>query len=37
MGKRGKLVLDLENFVAPLTSTGTPVTKGKDQPAAPKS
>lgn len=35
-GKRGKLVLDLENFVAPLTSTGTPVTKGKDQPAAPK-
>jgi broad specificity phosphatase PhoE len=36
-GKRGKLVLDLENFVAPLTSTGTPVTKSKDQPAAPKS
>ncbi|WP_307722060.1 histidine phosphatase family protein [Pseudoduganella albidiflava] len=35
-GKRGKLVLDLENFVAPLTSTGTPVTKSKDQPAAPK-
>ncbi|HEX8605471.1 MAG TPA: histidine phosphatase family protein [Pseudoduganella sp.] len=35
-GKHGKLVLDLENFVAPLTSTGTPVTKSKDQPAAPK-
>ncbi len=35
-GKRGKLVLELENFVAPLTSTGTPVTKSKDQPAAPK-
>jgi broad specificity phosphatase PhoE len=36
-GKRGKLVLDLENFVAPLTETGTPVTTSKDQPAAPKS
>ncbi|MBB3224168.1 histidine phosphatase family protein [Pseudoduganella umbonata] len=36
-GKRGKLVLDLENFVAPLTDTGTPVTTSKDEPAAPKS
>ncbi len=36
-GKRGKLVLDLENFVAPLTESGTPVTTSKDQPAAPKS
>ncbi|TWI70237.1 broad specificity phosphatase PhoE [Pseudoduganella lurida] len=35
-GKRGKLVLDLQNFVAPLTETGTPVTVSKDQPAAPK-
>jgi broad specificity phosphatase PhoE len=36
-GKRGKLVLQLENFVAPLTETGTPVTAKPDIPAAPKS
>ncbi|WEF35552.1 histidine phosphatase family protein [Pseudoduganella chitinolytica] len=36
-GKRGKLVLQMANFVAPLTQTGVPVTAGKDQPAAPKS
>ncbi|UGQ47769.1 histidine phosphatase family protein [Massilia endophytica] len=36
-GKRGKLVLHLENFVAPLTETGTPVTAKPDIPAAPKS
>jgi broad specificity phosphatase PhoE len=36
-GKRGKLVLQLENFVAPLTETGTPVTAKPDVPAAPKS
>jgi broad specificity phosphatase PhoE len=36
-GKRGKLVLQLENFVAPLTETGTPVTVKPDVPAAPKS
>jgi broad specificity phosphatase PhoE len=35
-GKRGKLALVLVNFVAPLEATGTPVTAGKDQPAAPK-
>jgi broad specificity phosphatase PhoE len=35
-GKRGKLVLQLVNFVAPLEATGTPVTVGKDQPTAPK-
>src|SRR5450830_2087914 len=35
-GKRGKLVLQVANFVAPLTQTGVPVTAGKDQPAAPK-
>jgi broad specificity phosphatase PhoE len=36
LGKRGKLTLDLLNFVAPLTDTGTPITVGKDQPAAAK-
>jgi len=36
-GKRGKLVLQLENFVAPLIETGTPVTAKPDVPAAPKS
>ncbi len=36
-GRNGKLVLDLVNFVAPLTDTGTPVTTAPDVPAAPKS
>ncbi len=36
LGKRGKLALHLVNFVAPLEAAGTPVTVGKDQPAAPK-
>ncbi|MFL6673186.1 MAG: histidine phosphatase family protein [Massilia sp.] len=36
LGKRGKLALRLVNFVAPLEATGTPVTAGKDLPAAPK-
>jgi broad specificity phosphatase PhoE len=36
-GRNGKLVLDLVNFVAPLTETGTPVTTEPDVPAAPKS
>ena len=35
-GKRGKLVLELENFVAPLKDSGTPVTDKPDIPAAPK-
>jgi broad specificity phosphatase PhoE len=35
-GKRGKLALRLVNFVAPLEQSGTPVTVGKDMPAAPK-
>lgn len=35
-GKRGKLVLELENFVAPLRERGTPVTDKPDIPAAPK-
>lgn len=35
-GKRGKLVLQLENFVAPLQERGTPVTDTPDIPAAPK-
>lgn len=35
-GKRGKLVLELENFVAPLKDSGTPVTDKPDVPAAPK-
>ena len=36
LGKRGKLVLRLVNFVAPLEASGTPVTVSKDVPAAPK-
>jgi broad specificity phosphatase PhoE len=36
LGKRGKLVLRLVNFVAPLEATGTPVTVGKDVPTAAK-
>jgi len=36
-GRSGKLVLDLVNFVAPLTEAGTPVTTAPDVPAAPKS
>ena len=35
-GKRGKLRLELVNFVAPLEAAGTPVTVSKDVPAAPK-
>ncbi len=34
-GSNGKLVLDLVNFVAPLTDAGTPVTTAPDVPAAP--
>jgi broad specificity phosphatase PhoE len=36
LGKRGKLAVRLVNFVAPLEATGTPVTTGKDVPAAAK-
>ncbi len=36
LGKRGKLVLQRYNFVAPLEAEGTRVTTGKDVPAAPK-
>jgi len=36
LGKRGKLVPQLVNFVAPLEATGTPVTVGKDVPTAAK-
>jgi broad specificity phosphatase PhoE len=36
-GRRGKLVLQLENFVSPLREAGTPVTAEPDRPAAPKS
>jgi broad specificity phosphatase PhoE len=36
-GRNGKLVLDLVNFVAPLTQAGTPITTAPDVPAAPKS
>jgi broad specificity phosphatase PhoE len=36
LGKRGKLVPRLVNFVAPLQDTGTPVTTGKDVPTAAK-
>jgi broad specificity phosphatase PhoE len=36
LGKRGKLALRQLNFVAPLEAAGTPVTKGKDLPAAAK-
>jgi broad specificity phosphatase PhoE len=35
-GKRGKLVLDQRNFVAPLEAAGTPVTVSRDVPTAPK-
>ena len=35
-GTRGKLVVDLVNFIAPLEESGTPVTVQKDVPAAPK-
>jgi broad specificity phosphatase PhoE len=36
LGKRGKLTLNLVNFVAPLEAAGTPVTVGKDVPTAAK-
>ena len=36
LGKRGKLVLQLTNFVAALEAAGTPITVQKDVPAAPK-
>ena len=36
-GHRGKLVLKLVNFTAPLEAEGAPVTVEKDQPAAPRS
>lgn len=36
LGKRGKLVLQTANFVAPLLDTGTPITVQKDIPTAPK-
>jgi broad specificity phosphatase PhoE len=36
-GRKGKLVLRLVNFVAPLQQAGTPVTTAPDVPAAPKS
>jgi hypothetical protein len=36
IGKRGKLTLQLTNFVAPLEAAGTPITVQKDVPAAPK-
>jgi broad specificity phosphatase PhoE len=36
LGKRGKLAPRLVNFVAPLETTGTPVTTGKDVPTAAK-
>ncbi|WP_374586618.1 histidine phosphatase family protein [Pseudoduganella sp.] len=35
-GQRGKLVRELENFVAPLRDSGTPITAKPDIPAAPK-
>jgi broad specificity phosphatase PhoE len=35
-GKRGKLVLALLNFVAPLEAAGAPITVSKDRPIAPK-
>jgi broad specificity phosphatase PhoE len=35
-GRHGKLVLRLENLVAPLRAAGTPVTAAPDLPAAPK-
>jgi broad specificity phosphatase PhoE len=36
-GRRGKLVLQFENFVSPLREAGAPVTATPDQPVAPKS
>ena len=36
LGKHGKLVLKLTNFVAPLEAAGTPITVQKDVPTAPK-
>ena len=36
-GRRGKLVLQFENFVSPLREAGAPVTAEPDVPAAPKS
>lgn len=36
LGERGKLELELMNFIAPLEDTGIPVTVQKDMPAAPK-
>ncbi len=36
-GRRGKLMLQLENFVSPLREVGAPVTAEPDRPAAPKS
>jgi broad specificity phosphatase PhoE len=36
-GRRGKLVIDRVNFVAPLVEAGAPVTTEPDVPAAPKS
>ena len=36
-GRRGKLVLQLENFVSPLRDAGAPVTAEPDRQAAPKS
>ena len=37
IGKNGKLVLQIANFVAPLVDSGTPITAKADIPAAPKS
>ena len=37
VGKNGKLVLRLVNFVAPLVEAGAPVTQEPDVPVAPKS
>jgi len=36
-GRKGKLVLQLENFVSPLREAGAPVTAAPDLPVAPKS
>lgn len=36
-GRRGKLVLELENFISPLREAGSPVTAEPDRPVAPKS
>jgi broad specificity phosphatase PhoE len=37
VGRRGKLVLTLENLIAPLRAAGAPVTAAPDQPVAAKS